>query len=107
VETSRILGGAGKNEWFDEDFTPLHDASRERWKQVDRAFRLELELPPVSVYQLGGVCLVQDGHHRVGVAHFHGVVWMDAEVTEFWSPKGQVAVPAREHSADVATSLAR
>jgi hypothetical protein len=56
---------------------------------------------------LGGVYPVQNGHHRVSVAHFHGVEWMDAEVTEFWSPKGQVAVPAREHSADVASSPAR
>jgi hypothetical protein len=106
VETSRIVGSAGKNEWFDEDFMPLRDASRERWKRIAEAFRLGLELPPVSLYQLGGVYFVQDGHHRVSVARFHGVEWMDAEVTEFWSPKGRVGVPAREHSAEAAISPA-
>jgi hypothetical protein len=99
VETSRIVGSAGKNEWFDEEFMPLHDASRERWKRIDRAFRLGHELPPVSLYQLGGIYFVQDGHHRVSVARLHGVEWMDAEVTEFWSPRGQAAVSGRERGA--------
>ena len=99
VETSRIVGSAGKNEWFDEEFMPLRDASRERWKRIDRAFRLGLELPPVSLYQLGGIYFVQDGHHRVSVARLHGVEWMDAEVTEFWSPRGQAAVWGRERGA--------
>ena len=49
VEASRIVGSAGKNEWFDEDFMPLRDASRERWKRIAWAFRLGLELPPVSL----------------------------------------------------------
>ncbi len=106
METSRIVGSAGKNEWFDEDFMPLRDASRERWKRIARAFRLGLELPPVSLYQLGEVYFVRDGHHRVSVARFHGVEWMDAEVTQFWSPKGRVDVLARENSADATTSLA-
>jgi hypothetical protein len=105
VETARIVGSTGKNEWFDEEFMPLRDASRERWKRIDRAFRLGLELPPVSLYQLGGVYFVHDGHHRVSVARFHGVEWMDAEVTEYWSPKGQVAESTREHGAG--TSPAR
>ncbi len=105
METACIVGSTGKNEWFDEEFMPLRDASRERWKRIDRAFRLGLELPPVSLYQLGGVYFAHDGHHRVSVARFHGVEWMDAEVTEYWSPKGQVAESTREHGA--ATSPAR
>jgi hypothetical protein len=28
------------------EFMPLRDASRERWKRIDRAFRLGIELPP-------------------------------------------------------------
>jgi hypothetical protein len=58
----------------------------------------------VSLYQLGGVCFVQDGHHRVSVARFHGAEWIDAEVTEFRSPG---AVLAREPGADTATLSAR
>ncbi len=105
METARIVGSTGKNEWFDEEFIPLRGASLQRWKRIDRAFRLGLELPPVSLYQLGGVYFVHDGHHRVSVARFHGVERMDAEVTEYWSPKGQVAESTREHGAG--TSPAR
>jgi hypothetical protein len=48
----------------------------------------------VGLYQLGGVYFVHDGHHRVSVARLHGVEWMDAEVTEFWSPGGHAAASA-------------
>lgn len=87
VELSRIVGSDGKSDWFDEGFMPLRGLSRERWKRIDRAFRLGLELPPVSLYKLGDAYFVEDGHHRVSVACFHGAEWIDAEVTEFWSPK--------------------
>jgi len=36
----------------------------------------------VSLLQLGGDYFVMDGNHRVSVARFHGVEWIDAEVTE-------------------------
>ncbi len=49
---------------------------------VDKAFRRGQELPAVSLLGLGGDYFVNDGHHRVSVARFHGVEWIDAEVTE-------------------------
>src|SRR3712207_143766 len=83
VEVSRIVGSVGKHEQFDPNFMPLSNASPEKWKRIDRAFRLGLELPPVSLLQLGGdYYFVIDGNHRVSVARFHGVEWIDAEVTE-------------------------
>jgi hypothetical protein len=88
VELSRVVGSyAGKYDWFDEGFMPLRAVSRERWKRIDRAFRLGLELPQVILYQLGGVYFVTDGHHRVSVARFHGAEWIDTEITEFRSPE--------------------
>jgi hypothetical protein len=83
VEVCRIVGSAGRHDWFDEGFMPLREASRERWKRIDRAFRLGVELPPVSLYRLGGSYFVEDGNHRVSVARFHGAGWIDAEITEF------------------------
>lgn len=83
VEVSRIVGSAGKRDRFDEVFMPLSGASRERWKRIDRAFRLGIELPPVSLYRLGGCYFVEDGNNRVSVARYHGAEWIDAEVTEF------------------------
>jgi hypothetical protein len=82
VEVSRIVGSVGKHEHFDPNFMPLSKASKEKWKRIDRAFRLGVELPAVSVLELGGDYFVIDGNHRVSVARFHGVEWIDAEVTE-------------------------
>ncbi len=50
---------------------------------MDRAFRTGLDLQPVSLYALDGAYFVEDGHNRVSVARFHGVEWIDAEVSEF------------------------
>jgi hypothetical protein len=82
IEVSRIVGSLGKHEQFDQNFMPLSRANPQKWKRIDRAFRLGQELPPVSLLELGGDYFVNDGHHRVSVARFHGVEWIDAEVTE-------------------------
>jgi hypothetical protein len=82
VEVSRIVGSVGKHEHFDPNFMPLSKASQEKWKRIDKAFRLGVELPAVSLLRLGGDYFVSDGNHRVSVARFHGVEWIDAEVTE-------------------------
>ena len=37
----------------------------------------------MSLYKVGGFYFVLDGHHRVSVASYHGVEWIDAYVTEF------------------------
>jgi hypothetical protein len=85
LEVSRIVGSVGKHEQFDMNFMPLSGASTEKWKRIDRVFRLGQELPPVSLLELGGDYFVNDGNYRVSVARFHGVEWIDAEVTEYKS----------------------
>ena len=82
LEISRIVGSMGKHEQFDMTFMPLSRASPEKWKRIDRAFRLGVELPLVSLLELDGDYFVIDGNHRVSVARFHGAEWIDAEVTE-------------------------
>jgi hypothetical protein len=67
---------------------PARASVEERWKRIDRAFHRGEELPPVSLYKVGGIYFVLDGHHRVSVAHYHGVEWMDAHVTEFGASSG-------------------
>src|SRR5215207_6112036 len=83
VEVSRVVGSVGKHEQFDQNFMPLYKASAEKWKRIDRTFRLGQELPPVSLLELGSNYFVSDGNYRVSVARFHGVEWIDAEVTEY------------------------
>lgn len=87
VEVARIVGSAGKHDQFDDEFMPLRGASPERWKRIDRAYRSGADLPPVSLYKMDGDYFVQDGHHRVSVARFHGAEWIDADVTEFRSSR--------------------
>jgi len=82
VEVSKIVGSVGRHKEFDGRFMPMK-ASASKWKRVDRAFRRGVDLPPVSLYKIGGVYFVHDGNHRVSVARYHGVEWIDAEVTEF------------------------
>jgi hypothetical protein len=86
VELSRVVGSVGQHDRFDAAFMPLRGASPERWKRVDRAFRMGIDLQPVSLYALDGAFFVEDGHNRVSVARFHGAEWIDAEMTEFRRP---------------------
>jgi len=65
---------------------PAKASVEERWKRVDRAFYRGEELPPVSLYRVGGFYFVLDGHHRVSVAHYYGGEWLVAYVTEFGPP---------------------
>lgn len=104
VELSHIVGSAGKHDWFDGAFMPLRALSRERWKRIDRAFRLGHELPPVILYKLGDFYFVKDGHHRVSVARFHGAEWIDAEITEFRSPADHTRPPVQDHPKNAAIS---
>jgi hypothetical protein len=86
VPPGQIVGSAGRCSDFDRDFLPIKASVGRRWKQIDRAFHRGEELPPVSLYKIGGVYFVLDGNHRVSVARFHGAKWIDAYVTEFRAP---------------------
>ena len=95
VLVSQIGGSVGCCSEFDGDFMPTRASMEERWKRIDRAFHRGEQLPPVSLYKVGGFYFVLDGHHRVSVASYHGVEWIDAEVTEFgaglWRGQGMKA----------------
>jgi hypothetical protein len=83
VPVAQIGGSVGRCSEFDRDFMPTRASVDERWKRIDRAFHRGEVLPPVSLYKFGGFYFVLDGHHRISVACYHGVKWIDAEVTEF------------------------
>jgi hypothetical protein len=88
VPISLIGGSVGRCSEFDEDFMPAKASVEERWKRIDRAFHQGKELPPVSLYKIGSFYFVLDGHHRISVARYHGVEWIDAYVTEFDAASG-------------------
>jgi len=83
VPLSQIGGSIGRCSDFDGDFMPAKASMEQRWKRIDRAFHTGEMLPPVSLYKVGGFYFVLDGHHRLSVAAYHGVLWIDANVTEF------------------------
>jgi hypothetical protein len=83
VPVAQIAGSVGRCSEFDRDFMPTKASVGERWKRIDRAFHRGEELPPVTLYRVGSFYFVLDGHHRVSVARYHGVEWIDAYVTEF------------------------
>jgi hypothetical protein len=90
VQVRQIGGSVGRCSEFDRDFMPTKANVEERWKRIDRAFHRGEELPPVSLYKVGGFYFVLDGHHRISVAAYHGVEWIDAYVAEFGAAAGGV-----------------
>ena len=84
VTVEEIVGSVGRSGDFDRDFLPVRRDLEERWKRVDRAFHLGIELPPVMLYELGARYFVLDGNHRVSVARYQGVRWIEAEVTRVY-----------------------
>jgi hypothetical protein len=83
VPVRQIRGSVGRCSEFDRNFLPFRASAEVRWKRIDRTFHRGDELSPVSLHKLGGYYFVVDGHHRVSVARYHSVEWIDAEVTEF------------------------
>jgi len=81
VAVGEIVGSVGRFGDFDRDFLPARTSLEARWKSVDRAFHRGQDLPPVSLFKVGDAYFVEDGNHRVSVAHYQGIEWIDAEVT--------------------------
>ena len=97
VPLSQIGGSVGRCSEFDGDFMPAKASAEDRWKRIDRAYHRGEQLPPVSLYKVGGFYFVLDGHHRVSVASYHGVEWVDAEVTEFGARPSKARGRADDH----------
>jgi len=82
VPLANIVGSQGRYLDFDRSFLPRTSQTAQRWKNVDRARRDNVELPPVELYKLSDVYFVADGNHRVSVARHAGQVDIQAHVTE-------------------------
>lgn len=80
VPISLIVGSEGRYRDFTGAFLPKREMLRHRWESVDRAYLGFVDLPPIRLYEIGGVYFVRDGNHRVSVAKAQGVEQIDAEV---------------------------
>jgi hypothetical protein len=88
VRVGQIRGSVGGSSEFDGNFLPAKASVGKTWKRVDRTFHRGEELPAVSLYKVGGFYFALDRHHRVSVASYHGIEWIDAYVTEFGAGSG-------------------
>ena len=87
VAVEKVVGSVGRFKDFDGEFLPIRRSVGERWKRVDKAFHLGVDLPPVVLYKIGEGYYVLDGNHRISVARFQGVKWIEAEVTRLYVGK--------------------
>jgi hypothetical protein len=98
VPVDAIIGSVGRYKDFDREFLPLRRQSKERWRNIDEAYYLDVMLPPVQLYKVGDVYFVKDGNHRVSVAKERGIAFIDAEVIE---TRCQVPLPSHIDAEDL------
>jgi hypothetical protein len=80
VPIELIVGSEGRYRDFNKYFLPKSDHLKSRWVRVDEAHIKDIILPPIQLYEIGGVYFVRDGNHRVSVARSQGIEMIDAEV---------------------------
>ena len=85
IRLDKIVGSEGRYRDFNREFLPRHDKLMRRWVSVDVAHYKDITLPPIKVFEIGGVYFVRDGNHRVSVAKAQGSEFIDAEVTSLAS----------------------
>jgi hypothetical protein len=83
VPLSRIVGTVGRKLDFNRDFYPVQDHTRGRWQNINGAMIAGVPLPPVELYKVGDSYFVKDGNHRVSVARYRGLAYIDAYVIDF------------------------
>ena len=80
VPIKQIAGSEGRYHDFNKFFLPRKEHLRQRWQRVDEAHIKDVILPPILLYEIGGLYFVRDGNHRVSVAKMQNVEFIDAEV---------------------------
>lgn len=81
VPLDKIVGSEGRYSDFDRWFLPRKRHVAVRWERIAVAFKRDIPLPAIQVYQLGGLYFVRDGNHRVSVARTRKMAFLDADVT--------------------------
>jgi hypothetical protein len=89
VQIDKIVGSEGRYRDFNRYFLPKKEHLRQRWVSIDKTHYEDIILPPVRLYEMGGIYFVRDGNHRVSVARSLGQTDIDAEVV---SLKSKIAI---------------
>ena len=88
IPLDSIVGSVDRTRDFDRSFRPTSSRVRPRWQRIAEAQRRGQAMPPISVYRIGDMHFVRDGHHRVSVARAMGREDIDAYVTEVQTAVG-------------------
>jgi hypothetical protein len=88
VRVDQIVGTLNRDSDFDDQFRPLGKHLLERWVKTFISLQHD-EWAPIIVHKLGEQYFVEDGHHRVSVAHSVGMVFITANVWEYHSQPAQ------------------
>jgi hypothetical protein len=81
IPIDRITGSVSRENDFDNNFRPLKKHLRDRWIAVYESFEAD-RFTPIQLYKIGNDYYVEDGHHRVSVAHTLGRLSLRAQVWE-------------------------
>jgi len=82
IPLDSIVGTVDRTRDFDRGFRPTTPRVRGRWQRIAAAQRRGEAFPPISVFRVGDLHFVRDGHHRVSVAKSLGREDIDAYVTQ-------------------------
>ena len=82
IPLDSVVGTVDRTRDFDRGFRPTTPRVRGRWQRIAAAQRRGESFPPISVYRVGDLHFVRDGHHRVSVAKSLGREDIDAYVTQ-------------------------
>ena len=82
IQVNEIIGTLSRQNDFDHKFRPLNKFLQERW--VSAYLTLQGEgWPPILVHKVEDRYYVEDGHHRVSMAHELGMTFIQAKVWEY------------------------
>jgi hypothetical protein len=88
VPLDSIVGSVDRTRDFDRRFRPVSRRVRGRWERIAAAQRRGESMPPISLFRIGELHFVRDGHHRVSVARSLGREDIDGYVTEVFTRVG-------------------
>jgi hypothetical protein len=82
IPVHEIKGTISRQRDFDHRFRPLNNSLRDRWVNVYLTLHGN-GWEPILVHKVGERYYVEDGHHRVSVAHRLGMTFIQAKVWEY------------------------
>lgn len=80
VPLHAICGTLGRQHDFDQRFYPLSDRLQDRWVNIAVARLRDEPVGLVRLYRVNHCYYVEDGHHRISVAHALGEAAIEAEI---------------------------